>query len=182
MEAFGPGGSSAFGFVVPGRVPVYSEQFTQIEALKWSCDVENSNQIRDVVVFLTQPLAAPGCGVGCFITGPPFDNWHFVGSLSNESPSGVFRVRWPPEEGAPTACRIGVSIMPVAELQALEQTLPGTELVDFGRKVANDLWNYLGSFEVMQTHGAILMPLFNRWMVRFEDRCKHDPFWWLNRS
>mmetsp|Transcript_29579 Transcript_29579/g.72968 ORF Transcript_29579/g.72968 Transcript_29579/m.72968 type:complete len:180 (+) Transcript_29579:252-791(+) len=177
-----PSLNSAFGFMVPGRSPIYSGAFQQVDALKWSCDVENSQQIRDVVVFLTQPLTVPASGLGCFITGPPFTNWHFIGGLTNESPSAVFRVRWPPEEGAPTACQIGISILPLQELAALQAALPGTELVDFGKQVAHDLWNFLGSFEVMQTHGQMLMPLFDRWMQRFEHRCKHDPFWWLNRS
>lgn len=87
------------------------------------------------MIFLTQPLAMPGYGLGCFITGPPFTNWHFVGGLCNESPSGVFRVRWEKDEGAPTACQIGISIMPLTELAALQAQLPGTELVDFGKQV-----------------------------------------------
>ncbi len=160
----------AFGFVIPGRIPIYSESFRQIEPLKWTIDVENSHQIRDVVMFLTQPLAFPNMAIGCFITGPPFTRWHFIGSLTNENPSGVFRVRWPKDEGAPTACQLGISILPLQELAALEATLPGTELVDFGKQVATDLWNYLESFEVMQSYGQMLLPLFNRWMQRFEDR------------
>ena len=86
-------------------------------------------------MFLTQPLASPGYGLGVFITGPPFTNWHFVGAVTNELPSGVFRVRWEKDEGAPTACQLGVSIMPLQELAALQATLPGTELVDFGKQV-----------------------------------------------
>lgn len=37
--------------------------------MRWIVDVENSQQIRDVVVFLTQPLSVPGAGLGAFITG-----------------------------------------------------------------------------------------------------------------
>ena len=42
-----------------------------------------------------QPLNMPGMGMSCYITGPPFEKWHFVGAITNDSPSGVFRVRWP---------------------------------------------------------------------------------------
>ena len=42
-----------------------------------------------------QPLSVPGVGMSCYITGPPFEQWHFIGAITNESPSGVFRVRWP---------------------------------------------------------------------------------------
>ncbi len=59
----------AFGFVVPGRPPQYSDSFQQIDAAKWSADIENSQQIRDVVVFLTTPLTIPGIGLSCYITG-----------------------------------------------------------------------------------------------------------------
>ncbi len=59
----------AFGFVVPGRPPQYSDSFQQIDAVKWSADIENSQQIRDVVVFLTTPLTIPGIGLSCYITG-----------------------------------------------------------------------------------------------------------------
>ena len=64
-----PAFAHAFGFVVPGRPPQYSDSFQQIDAAKWSVDVENSQQIRDVVLFLTAPLTIPGIGLSCYITG-----------------------------------------------------------------------------------------------------------------
>mmetsp|Transcript_73025 Transcript_73025/g.194936 ORF Transcript_73025/g.194936 Transcript_73025/m.194936 type:complete len:158 (-) Transcript_73025:65-538(-) len=156
MDAYGqipvaapaPGFGQAFGFVVPGRPPQYSDSFQQIDAAKWSVDIENSQQIRDVVVFLTTPLTAPGIGLSCYITGPPFTNWHFLGAVTNENPSAVFRVRWPKDEGAPTAAQLGVSLEPLEQIAIQQAALPGTELVDFGKMVAQDLWNYLESFEV----------------------------------
>ena len=59
--------------MVPGRPPTYSDSFQQIEAAKWSLDIDNSQQIRDVVVFLSQPLALPGHGLSAYITAPPFE-------------------------------------------------------------------------------------------------------------
>jgi len=158
-------GQHAFGYLVPGRPPQYSDCFQQIEAAKWSIDIENSQQIRDVVVFLSQvtthaywgtphphlhmhvhayiplthartladslaplclstfyknvqPLSLPGMGMSCYITGPPFEQWHFIGAITNESPSGVFRVRWPKDEAAPTAARLGISIEPLQQIEA----------------------------------------------------------------
>jgi hypothetical protein len=200
----------AFGCLVPGRPVAYSDSFQQVEAAKWSIDIENSQQIRDVAVFMTQPLNMPGMGMSCYITGPclprcrslrlwshplrsrvsvvltleracrrhaigkcagpPFAEWHFIGAITNESPSGVFRVRWPQNEAAPTAARLGISIEPLQQIESQQATLPSTELVDFGKFVAKDLWNYLESFEVMHQHGQFLLSLFDKWMKRFEDR------------
>mmetsp|Transcript_17569 Transcript_17569/g.36006 ORF Transcript_17569/g.36006 Transcript_17569/m.36006 type:complete len:130 (-) Transcript_17569:182-571(-) len=103
---------------------------------------------RDVVVFLTQPLQVAGAGLSCYITGPPFERYHFLGAVDNDVPSAVFRVRWPKEEGAPTAARLGLSLEPMEQVAVQKASLPGTELVDFGKQVAKDLWNYLASFEV----------------------------------
>jgi hypothetical protein len=47
-------GQHAFGYLVPGRPPQYSDSFQQVEAASWRIDIENSQQIRDVAVFLTQ--------------------------------------------------------------------------------------------------------------------------------
>eukprot|EP00287_Rhodomonas_sp_CCMP768_P002565 CAMPEP_0196722454 /NCGR_PEP_ID=MMETSP1091-20130531/4813_1 /TAXON_ID=302021 /ORGANISM="Rhodomonas sp., Strain CCMP768" /LENGTH=161 /DNA_ID=CAMNT_0042064159 /DNA_START=137 /DNA_END=622 /DNA_ORIENTATION=- len=161
---------------------MYSDAFAQIEAGKWSCDIQNVEQIRDVVVFLTQPLQVAGAGLSCYITGPPFERYHFLGAVDNDVPSAVFRVRWPKEEGAPTAARLGLSLEPMEQVAVQKASLPGTELVDFGKQVAKDLWNYLASFEVMHQHGQFLLNLFDKWMQRFEERCKRDPFWWVNRE
>lgn len=64
-----PPAQHAFGCLVSGRPVAYSDSFQQVEATKWSIDIENSQQIRDVVVFLTQPLNMPGMGMSCYITG-----------------------------------------------------------------------------------------------------------------
>jgi hypothetical protein len=109
--------AQAFGCVIPGRPPNYSDTFVQVrprqanwppwltadgepfrslpppagkarasrttralswervqvDAMRWQLDVENSQQIRDVCFFLTQPLNMPGAGLSCYITGPPFE-------------------------------------------------------------------------------------------------------------
>jgi hypothetical protein len=49
-------GQHAFGYLVPGRPPQYSDSFQQVEVARWIIDIENSQQIRDVVVFLAQVL------------------------------------------------------------------------------------------------------------------------------
>jgi hypothetical protein len=163
---------------------MYSDSFQQVEPAKWSIDIENSQQIRDVVVFLSQPLSLPGMGISCYITGPPFEKWQFIGAVDNETPSGVFRVRWPKDEAVPTAARLGISIEPLEQIAAQQASIPPSELVDFGKCVAKDLWNYLGSHEIMHQGQAaqFLLSLFDKWMKRFEDRCRRDPFWWVNRA
>lgn len=87
------------------------------------------------MVFLTQPLAVVGVGLSCYISGPPFEKYHFLGSVDNDAPSAVFRVRWPKDEGAPTAARLGLSLEPMQQILVQKANLPGTELVDFGKKV-----------------------------------------------
>jgi hypothetical protein len=47
-------------------------------------------------VFLTQPIQDPSFGLTVYISPPPYQEWLYLGAVSNNLPSNVFQVRWPP--------------------------------------------------------------------------------------
>jgi hypothetical protein len=58
-----------------------------------SCCAFPSTQLT---VFLTQPIQDPSFGLTVYISPPPYQKWLYLGAVSNNLPSNVLQVRWPP--------------------------------------------------------------------------------------
>lgn len=175
-----------FGCIFPGRPPAAASAFRQLDATRWCLDVDGASEIKEVVVFLSEPIAVPGHGLAVYVTAPPFTDWRFLGHISNETPSAVFRIRWSINEAVPSAVQLGLTIEPLDAILMKTQLLPPHEFVESGKKVAKDLWRFMASFsqsigattEYMQVPTNIL----DRWMARFDQKCKVDPYFWLKES
>ena len=76
----------------------------------------------------------------------------------------------------------GISIEPIETIQNLEITKKGVEdrVVDVAKKIAMNLFNYLQSFDDVNSsnrNGMMMVPtnVFERWMTRFQNKYRLDP-------
>ncbi|PRP80618.1 hypothetical protein PROFUN_11561 [Planoprotostelium fungivorum] len=80
-----------FGCIVAGRIVQTAPQ--QVSDSKYLFLLENGNTINHLVVFLTGTTPLPaGFGAGIYFGWPPYTDWRFLGYMSNEKPSIVFKV------------------------------------------------------------------------------------------
>ena len=91
-----------------------------------------------------------------YSTTEPYDLWTILGAVSIEKPSAVFSVNWGElnkgeAHGKPhiQIIKLGLSIEPLEGIRNLEQNQSierSKEREDFGLKIAQDLYNFMGSF------------------------------------
>lgn len=84
----------SFCCFVPGQTLVPSTAFTQVSETRWVVELTAETPINELVAFITQPLAADQA-LSCHVASAPFEQaqWHFLGSVTNELPSIVFKTR-----------------------------------------------------------------------------------------
>lgn len=82
-----------FGVLVAGR-PV-NTNLVQVTPNKFMCVIPQASAVQHIAVFMTgTTLFPPGYGGGIYFSVPPHDTWQFLGVISNEKPSAVFRIGW----------------------------------------------------------------------------------------
>ena len=88
-------GDMSFCCFVPGQTLVPSTAFTQVSETRWVVELTAETPINELVAFITQPLAADQA-LSCHVASAPFEQaqWHFLGSVTNELPSIVFKTRY----------------------------------------------------------------------------------------
>jgi len=93
-----------FGCIVAGRLVQAAPQ--QVSESKYLFLLENGAAINHLVVFLTGTTPLPaGFGAGIYFGWPPYSDWKFLGYLSNEKPSMIFKVGG----GAPNTSQVVVA-------------------------------------------------------------------------
>uniref|UniRef100_A0A7S0LDK8 Hikeshi-like N-terminal domain-containing protein n=1 Tax=Coccolithus braarudii TaxID=221442 RepID=A0A7S0LDK8_9EUKA len=163
--------------------------FAQVAPNRWSVTLSSERPINELVAFITQPLS-DGSALGCHIASAPFEqqSWHYLGAISNESPSTVFKTRlvWSARDAVPTCVQFGVELTPATELAQVPAEKASAEVIEAGRRVGLDLYEYISSFatNVALAGGgsAIQLPsnVIERWLSRFNDKCKREGFDWLS--
>lgn len=80
-----------FGVLVAGRLVQTNAQ--QVSATNLVFPLDNATEIQTICVFLTgsQPLP-PGAASIIWLGWPPFNSWKYLGYLTNERPSAVFKL------------------------------------------------------------------------------------------
>jgi len=80
-----------FATLVSGRL--VQTQYIQVSPTKILFQLDNATNIHHVAVFLTgaQPLPN-GTGAVIYIGYPPFENWQYLGYITNNKPSALFKL------------------------------------------------------------------------------------------
>ncbi|KAJ2957764.1 hypothetical protein NQZ79_g6601 [Umbelopsis isabellina] len=126
-----------FGCIVAGRLVQTNLQ--QVDVNKWVFELPDANNINHITVFLlgTQPFD-PGFGATVHLLWPNKD-WKLLGSLTNEKPSSIFRVKsannsgnsnnpQPADQLPVVTATLGISIEPLDVIQTQMATLPSAAL------------------------------------------------------
>ncbi|KAJ4459516.1 putative OPI10 family protein [Paratrimastix pyriformis] len=181
---------SLFNVVIPGR-PVQNA-FQQLTPDRAIMPIESISTAQHVCVFLTGPLAE-GFGASVYMSLYPFSTWSYLGAISNEKPSALFRFRWPQDAlDRDLAGQLGISIEPlptIAEKEAQKLAerrdvlgQQGNEMVNtLGRKMTTNLSNYMTSC-AQQIPGIpgqwVPAQALDRWLSSFNERIRTNPNFW----
>jgi hypothetical protein len=183
--ARGVSGLMSFSCFVPGLPIINASAFRQVDTNRWVIEVTNATPINELACFISQPLP-PGMALGCHIASAPFEKWHYLGPVTSEAPSALFKTRyvWTAGDAMPTTVQFGVSLEPTASLAALPAERVSAEVLEAGRRIGQDLYNYLTSFAVTVNLAGELkveMPLntLERWLQRFREKCQRQGLDWL---
>jgi hypothetical protein len=189
--------------------PIPSSSFQQVDPTHWTLDVcavqPNYSALKEACLLLGSPTALPSPGtpngppaplaLGLYIRcgdNPNCDPWLYRGCVHAARPSEVVSLQWPTRPGSvgeafasgPGVALLGVSIEPLADLEAKETARLGEQL-QLGRAVALDLSAYLGSFAKTVNGGeAIVVPpgALDTWLERWESKYKRDPDFVLRKA
>eukprot|EP00123_Amoebidium_parasiticum_P010503 comp20147_c0_seq1/m.24916 comp20147_c0_seq1/g.24916 ORF comp20147_c0_seq1/g.24916 comp20147_c0_seq1/m.24916 type:complete len:197 (-) comp20147_c0_seq1:93-683(-) len=153
-----------FGMIISGRLVQANPQ--QADATHFLFPVESPDSVSHVVVFMTGQVAFPeGLGGAVYLNWN--DAWQFLGVVTNEKPSAIFKISSAKPKAetvvanpfggftevlAPVAAghaQIGISVEPLQNI--LSQTPAGQDLaasqsMSTAEKLLGNLYNYLTSF------------------------------------
>jgi len=178
----------SFSCFVPGLPVVGADAFQQVASNRWIVTLTAETPINELACFISQPLPE-GMALGCHIASAPFETWHYLGPVTSSAPSALFKTRyvWSAADAVPTTVQFGVSLEPTASLAHVPAEKVSTEVIEAGRRIGQDLYNFLTSFAVqveVMGEQKIQMPLntLERWLQRFRDKCQRQGLDWLNAS
>ena len=188
LGSSGPVVNNFCGVVIAGR-PLLHE-WTQVGD-KLMLDVLHPSTVNELSFFMLPGAQLPqGMGVALYYSLPPYELWNILGAVHEGAPSGVFRTGWKGRfANQSITLRLGVSVEPIESIQNLEQ-VKGLETTydraDWGRKLALDLYTYMGSFAQPMPGGGeaivVSASVLDKWMKRFEARYGKDPNFVLKSS
>lgn len=175
----------SFSCFIPGGHMISANTFQQVDSNRWVVTLNADTPINELVAFISAPLQ-DGSALGCHIASAPFDSWHYLGSITNEKPSVVFKTRyvWSAADSVPTTVQFGVSLEPVHALALTPPELASAEVLEAGTRIGKDLYSYLASFAVNVTvmgEPKIQLPAnsLERWLNRFKEKCRLHGLDWL---
>ena len=199
-----------FGYLAAGRLP--NAECSQVSESQFLMQVEYATTVNHLCVFMTGSTPFPEGYGGSIHLGWPSPSqtdpvWQYLGFVSNEKPSAIFRIArgdpgaaatgsfGPSSSSLPqnipnTTVLIGIS---VELLTAMAEKLPDTHTqvvnIDFQTqfitKMLDSFINYALSFEVapssispVSTDQFIPSRVVKSWVDRFQTQMSLDPQFW----
>ncbi|CAH8588545.1 unnamed protein product [Schistosoma bovis] len=195
-----------FAVLVAGR-PVQTS-FNRVSESQFLLDLLPLNDVNHIVVFLTgETVFPPNMGGGVYLgiqqNGVP--NWHFLGVLTNEKPSAIYKVGKLAKNaqlqnvihpfGTNTSfqcsngvvpAQIGISVDLLTNLpQQTEEITPESsvsadKMTQFTRFAAESLFNYVASFARDNSTSDPLVPMsaIKRWFDTMLQKLSLDASFW----
>eukprot|EP01066_Platyproteum_vivax_P014838 Platyproteum_vivax@DN6628_c0_g1_i1.p1 len=179
---------AAFGIVIPGRPVIV--QFVADNApqpTQWITEIETPRDVSDMAVFLSAPLGLPNVGIAVFWSAAPFENFQYLGAISDLKPSSILSTGWSlnPDVVQLPSLRILLALKSAEELAALIEVTPPLDLrKDYAKKIALNLFRFIESFSQVGANGLIQCPnnILDSWFLRFEEKFKKDPSFILRQE
>jgi hypothetical protein len=178
-----------FGCVVSGRP---FQPFMQISEAKFLYSIVDAAKVGHVVVFLLGTVPIPsGYGASVYLSWAN-QEWKFLGFLSNEKPSAIFKISCPENQSMDTiVAQIGVSI---DKAEAITQEVNFKLNVESSKNptpndtyklstyLIENLSNFALSFSqnamITSFQEAIPTDVFRKWLVNIDNKIKKDPNFW----
>ncbi|VDN01062.1 unnamed protein product [Thelazia callipaeda] len=199
-----------FGVIVAGRA--IQTNFIQMSDKEFVVEVDNPDVVNHIVVFLTGVLPFPeGMGGSVYICWQKSGvemNWYYLGYISNDKPSAIFRVSQLRKKdvmhtGLFTSmarsdtnkklgnAHIGVSVEPIANIiskNPSEETAVSQQstLLEFLEKMVQNFVNHVLSFAVRMPRienpreqvDFIPTSAIQNWYSNFSQRLQQNPEFW----
>jgi len=179
--------SIPFGIVVPGLPVINTAQ--SISPGRWTVPIPDAHKTRQLTVFLTQPIQDPSYGLTVYLSPPPYQEWIYLGAVSNNLPSNMFQVRWPVALAMqPFQAQLGAMLEPASEVVKKVSPVPPQEeeYRMFAKFIAEDLFRFMESFnkQTDARNELLLIPtkVLDMWYEKFSNKFKVDPFFWLHKK
>jgi len=179
--------TTPFGVVLPGRPAVSTAQ--AVGPGRWVITIPDAHTLRQVTIFLTQPIQDASFGLTLYLSPPPYQEWIYLGAISNNVPSNTFPVRWPASfVTQPFQAQLGITLEPSTEILKKASPIPpqDEEYRLFAKFIADDLFRFMESFnkQADARNELLLIPtkVLDMWYERFNSKFKHDPFFWTRKT
>jgi len=172
-----------FGLLVAGR-PVM--MFHQASATQCLTVLESPQQVKELSFFLMPGMSLPaGAGAALYFSQAPYTEWELVGAIGNCRQSGTWRAPWTGrlQDHSNNPIQLGASIESLDTLSNMDIASTGVEdRLEYAKKIAVNLFNYMTSFSSSAQPGVILVPTtaFDDWMEKFKRKFAIDQNFFLH--
>lgn len=192
-----------FSVMVAGRLPQMN--FQQVSETQFVIPIPDIDHVNHLVVFMTGQIPFPeNFGGGVYFSWPSSEgsSWIFLGKITNQKPSAIFRVNKLKDEesksnivlfsgfqhstAVPTDGLLGISVEPLAQLEQQvqpSQINPTTVAsnVEFVSKMLNNFVNYVMSFvQTVPGTSTQIVPVnvVQNWFNNFQHKISENPNFW----
>ncbi|KAJ1611540.1 hypothetical protein OIY81_1691 [Cryptosporidium canis] len=180
--------SNLISIIVPGRGPeaVVNEGNGIVSTI-----IQNPQTASNVVVVANGEIFSGDSGAGVYFSFFPYQSWEFLGVLTNLRRSDMFTTGWPFMEGIsniPSVKIIVVIESATTLLQKLETKPPIDYNKEIARKIALNLFRYIESYNNNNNNSNSQIPInlpqyiLDRWISRFEEKYKLDPYFYMKTN
>ncbi|KAG0167348.1 hypothetical protein DFQ28_006139 [Apophysomyces sp. BC1034] len=176
-----------FGCIAAGRLVQTNLQ--QVDVNKYVFELSDAQTINHLVVFLLGTIPfEPGFAATVHLLWPNKE-WQFLGIVSNEKPSAIFRLKTMTtmNEALPLGnATLGISVEPL-EVVMQQQQAQQLQLVVksnnnhlnqagyVAQKILENLYNYVTSFMQDSNEGVLPLKAFQTWYDNLGRKLANDP-------